>query len=79
MKEIILIDENSSAQLSFDQGGEVVAYDQTKTNSSLARKIVVTHNTKLTWYGVASGSSDYSLQFVTESGESIIRMLLLAT
>lgn len=79
MKEIILIDENSSAQLSFDQGGDVVVYDQTKGNTALTRKIFVTHNTKLTWYGVVSGNSDYSLQFVTESGESIVRMLLLAT
>lgn len=79
MKEIILIDENSSAQLSFNQGGEVVVYDQTNSSSSLTRKVDVSHNTKLTWYGVVSDNSDYSLQFVTESGESIVRMLLLAT
>ncbi len=75
----LLIDETSPLQLSFDQGGEVVVYDQTKTNSALTRKIVVSHHTKLTWYGVVSGNSDYSLHFVTESGESIVRMLLLAT
>ena len=79
MNEIILIDEKSSLFLSFDQGGEVVVYDQTNTNNSLSRKVVVSHNTKLTWYGVMKGNLDYSLQFVTESGESIVRMLLLAT
>lgn len=79
MNKIILINEESPLFLSFDQGGGVVVYDQTKENTALTRKIVVTHNTKLTWYGVVSGSSDYSLQFVTESGESIVRMLLLAT
>ena len=77
--DTLLINETSPLELSFDQGGGVVVYDQTKGNTALTRKIVVTHNTKLTWYGVASGSSDYSLQFVTESGESIVRMLLLAT
>lgn len=75
----LLIDEKSSVQLSFDQGGEVIVYDQTHADGSLIRKVVVSHNTKLTWYGVMSGNSDYSLQFVTESGESIVRILLLAT
>lgn len=79
MNKIILINEESPLFLSFDQGGGVVVYDQTKENTALTRKIVVTHNTKLTWYGVVSGSSDYSLQFVTESGDTIVRMLLLAT
>lgn len=78
MKEIILIDENSPLDIQYDQGGEVVVYDQTKTESPLTRKVIVSHNTKLTWYGVMSGNSDYSLEFVTQSGESIVRMLLLA-
>mgnify|MGYP000296456146 CR=1 FL=1 len=77
--ETILIDETSPLELSFDQGGEVFVYDQTQADTALTRKVVVSHNTKLTWYGVMSGNSDYSLEFVTESGESIVRMLLLAT
>lgn len=77
--ETILIDETSPLQPSFDQGGEVVVYDQTQADTALIRKVVVSHNTKLIWYGVMSGNSDYSLQFVTESGASIVRMLLLAT
>lgn len=54
-------------------------YDQTSTQSVLSRKVIVSNNTRLTWYGVVSGDSNYSLEFVTESGESIVRMLLLAT
>jgi Fe-S cluster assembly scaffold protein SufB len=77
--ETILIDEKSPLQLSFDQGGEVFVYDQTQADAVLIRKVVVSHNTKLIWYGVMSGNSEYSLEFVTESGESIVRMLLLAT
>ena len=77
--DTLLINETSPLELSFDQGGDVVVYDQTKGDAAMTRKIVVTHNTKLTWYGVVSGNSDYCLQFVTESGESIVRMLLLAT
>lgn len=79
MQDLLFIDEKSHLELHFDQGGEVVVYDQTKTDSTLARKVVVSHNTRLTWYGVVSGNCDYSLQFVTDSGESIVRMLLLAT
>lgn len=41
--------------------------------------MTVSNNTKLTWYGVVGGDSNYSLVFVTVSGESIVRMLLLAT
>lgn len=73
----MLIDEKSPFQLSFDQGGEVIVFDETVTDG-LFRKVVISNNTKLTWYGVMKGNLDYSLQFVTESGESIVRMLLLA-
>ena len=79
MQETILINEKSSLILSFDQGGEVFVYDQTQADTALIRKVVVSHGTKLTWYGVMSGDSEYSLQFVTESGESIVCILLLAT
>jgi Fe-S cluster assembly scaffold protein SufB len=75
----VLIDENSDSDLHYDFGGEVVVYDQTHTGSTLSRKVVVSNNTKLTWYWVINGNSEYSLQFLTESGESIVRMLLFAT
>lgn len=78
MKEIILIDETSDLELHFDQGGEVVVYDQTHTDA-LSRKVVISNNTKLRWYGAISGQNIYNLQFITQSGESIVRILLLAT
>lgn len=78
MKEIILINENSELELHFDGGGEVVVFDQTSTQC-MSRKVTISNNTKLRWYGVISGQNTYSLQFVTESGESIVRTLLLAT
>jgi len=78
MKEIILIDETSDTELHFDQGGEVVIYDQTNTQD-ISRKVTISNNTKLRWYSVTSGQNKYALQFITESGESIVRMLLLAT
>lgn len=78
MKEIILIDETSDLELHFDQGGEVVVYDQTHTDA-LSRKVTISKNTKLRWYGAISGQNTYDLQFITQSGESIVRILLLAT
>lgn len=78
MKDIILIDETSDLELHFDQGGEVVVYDQTNTQD-ISRKVTISNNTKLRWYGAISGQNKYSLQFVTQSGESIVRILLLAT
>jgi Fe-S cluster assembly protein SufB len=78
MKEIILIDETSDLELHFDQGGEVLVYDQTHTDG-LSRKVVISNNTKLRWYGLISGQNTYDLQFITQSGESIVRILLLAT
>ena len=77
--ETLLIDEKSLPELHFDQGGEAIVYDQTRADVHLSRKVIISNNTKLTWYGAITGNADYSLQFVTESGESIIRMLLLAT
>jgi Fe-S cluster assembly scaffold protein SufB len=79
MKEVILIDQRSSSELHFDQGGEVVVYDQTEAFDPISRKIIISNYTKLRWYSVAHGRSHYSLQFITESGESIVRMLLLAS
>ncbi len=73
----MLIDEKSSLELRFDQGGEVVVFDETVTDG-LSRKVIVSNHTKLRWYGVVSGQNAYNLEFVTESGESIIRLLLLA-
>jgi len=78
MKEIILIDETSDLELHFDKSGEVIVYDQTNTQN-LSRKVTISNNTKLRWYGVISGQNKYALQFVTQSGESIVRVLLLAT
>lgn len=76
---MILVDEKSPLNFHFDQGEEVVVFDQTATEVSLSRKVIISNNTKLRWYGVESGSAEYSLQFITESGESVVRMLLLAT
>ncbi len=73
----MLIDEKSSLELRFDQGGEVVVFDETVTDG-LSRKVIVSNHTKLCWYGVISGQNTYNLEFVTESGESTIRLLLLA-
>lgn len=78
MKEIIIINETSDLELHFNQGGEVIVYDQTHTGG-LSRKVTISNNTKLRWYGVISGQNKYFLQFVTQSGESIVRVLLLAT
>lgn len=78
MKEIILIDETSDLELHFDQGGEVVVYDQTHTDE-LSRKVIISNNTQLRWYGAISGQNTYNLQFITQLGESIVRILLLAT
>ncbi|MCB9807328.1 SufD family Fe-S cluster assembly protein [Candidatus Peribacteria bacterium] len=79
MQEVILIDETSPLELTFNQGGMVIVHDETNPSQLLQRKVTISNNTRLTWYGVVSGNSDYSLQFVTESGESIVRILLLAT
>lgn len=78
MQDLLFIDETSDLELHFDQGGEVAVYDQTHTEG-LSRKVTLSNNTKLRWYGVISGQNKYALQFVTQSGESIVRILLLAT
>jgi Fe-S cluster assembly scaffold protein SufB len=77
--ETMLIDEKSLLELHFDQGGEVVVVDQTHTKESIFRKVIISNNTKVWWYGVVSGDSNYTLQFQTQSGESVVMMLLLAT
>ncbi len=77
--ETILINEKSPLELNFDQSGEVVVFDQTQTTEFLSRKVTISNNTKLRWCGIISGNSDYDLWFRTESGESIVRILLLAT
>jgi hypothetical protein len=77
--ETMLIDEKSSLELRFDQGEEVLVFDQTHTKESISRKVIISNNTKVRWYGVVSGDSNYSLLFETQSGESVVRMLLLAT
>lgn len=77
--ETILIDENSPLELHFDQGGEVAIFDQTQATDLLSRKVTISNNTKLRWCGVISGNSEYNLRFHTQSGESIVRILLLAT
>jgi Fe-S cluster assembly scaffold protein SufB len=59
------------------KGGEVVVFDETVTGG-LSRKVIVSNHTKLRWYGVISWQNTYNLEFVTESGESIVRILLLA-
>jgi len=55
-----------------------VVFDQTHTDSDRARTIVVQNNTHLEWYGLTTGTGHYSLHFINESGESTVRMLLLA-
>ncbi len=75
---VISVNESSPLEIVYDQGGEVTVFDQTSTASTLKRTVTITNGTKVRWYGVVSGNSDYSLQFVTRSGESIIRMLLLS-
>lgn len=77
--ETLLIDHASPTELHFDQGGEVVVLDETSSNTLIARKVVISNHTKVHWCGVIVWDSSYSLEFVTQSGESIVRILLLAT
>ncbi len=74
----ISLDSQSSDSLVYDQGGKIVVFDQTHTDSDRARTIVVQNNTRVEWYGLTTGTGHYSLHFITESGESLVRMLLLA-
>ncbi len=74
----ISLDSQSSDALIYDQGGKIVVFDQTHTDSDRARTIVVQNNTHLEWYSLTTGTGHYSLHFITESGESLVRMLLLA-
>ncbi len=77
MQNLILIDEKSPLEFHFNQGGEVFVFDETVTDG-LSRKVIISNHTKLRWYGVISGQNRYNLEFVTESGESIVHVLLLA-
>ena len=55
-----------------------MVFDQTHIDSDRARTIVIQNNTHLEWYSMTTGAGHYSLHFITESGESLVRMLLLA-
>lgn len=76
--EYILIDDQSPDFLTYNQGGKVIIFDKTYTNTQKTRTVTVQNNTHLEWYGMITGGEHYSLHFITESGESIIRILLLA-
>lgn len=79
MMDLLLINELSPTDLHYDQGGEVRVYDTTQVSSDIVRTITISNNTRLTWYGLAQGTGNYSLIFITESGESLVRSLLLAS
>ena len=51
MIEVLVIDEENPSELCFDQGGEVVVFDTTQSKELLSRKVVISNNTKLRWYG----------------------------
>jgi len=76
--EYILIDNQSPDFLTYNQGGKVVIFDQTYAHTDKIRTVTIQNNTHLEWYGMMTGGAHYTLHFITESGESIIRMLLLA-
>lgn len=73
------IDDQSPDSLLYAQWGNVVVFDTTDTSHhDRVRTITVSHNTRLEWYGFPKGKWQYDLHFITESGESVVRMLLLA-
>ncbi len=77
----LIIDTNSPRELLFDQWGEIFVYDITHTEHTeegFSRTVSVTNNTTLYWYGISEGNSNYTVDFQTHSGESIIRFLLLS-
>lgn len=74
----ISLDFQSPDTLVYDQGGKVVVFDQTHTDSQKTRTVTIRNNTQLEWYGMTTGEGHYSLHFITESGQSLVRMLLLA-
>jgi hypothetical protein len=77
--EYILIDNQNPDFLTYNQGGKVIVFDQTYAAQEKVRTVTIQNNTHLEWYGMTSGKGHYSLCFITESGESIIRILLLAS
>lgn len=74
----ISLDRQSPDSLIYNQWGNIVVFDQTHIDSDRARTIVIQNHTHLEWYGMTTGAGHYSLHFITESGESLVRMLLLA-
>ena len=72
------LNSESPDSLVYDQGGTVVVFDQTCVESDKTRSITICNNTRLEWYSMTTGVGHYSLYFNTESGESLVRMLLLA-
>jgi len=76
--DCIFINHETPDLLIYDQGGRIVIFDQTCTEKDKSRTVVIRNNTHLEWYGMTTGSGHYSLHFITESGESLVRILLLA-
>lgn len=62
------IDGKSPMEIHLDQGGEIVVFDQTLSASALSRTVIVSHDTKVTWFGLVAGDAQYSLRFETRSG-----------
>jgi len=72
------LDSQSPDTLIYDQGGTIVVFDQTYTDIEKNRTVIIRNNTQLEWYGMTTGEGHYSIHFITESGQSLVRMLLLA-
>lgn len=75
---MLIIDDSSPQDITFDQWGVVVVYDKT-THFDGTRRIIISKNTRVVWYAIHDASIDYSLDFETRSGESILRTLLLSS
>lgn len=78
MKDLLLIHAQSSEQIHYDQGGEIVVYDTTHPDENITRTITVSNNTRLIWYGLSQWTGSYSAHFSTDSWECHIRFLLLS-
>jgi len=74
----VFIDSQSPHSLVYDQGGIVTVFDQTRTDEELVRTILIKNNTQLEWYGVVTEDTHYHLHFETESGKSLVRIVLLS-
>lgn len=72
------IDFQSPDSLLYDQGGKVIVFDQTYSETDKKRTVIIRNNTHLEWYGMTTGQGHYSLHFITESGQSLVHMLLVA-